>query len=249
MLTICKSGACAGSGVWNSMESGSNPRLSGIAVLGELSHDELLSIERRCRWRRCARGQLVIDHLDSDRDLYFLVAGRVRATVYAQAGRQVTFADIEAGGCFGDLSAIDGRPRSASVVALTDVDLASMSPRLFRTIIQEQPSFAMAMLKHLAGIVRRLDERVVEFSTLGVRNRICAELLRLAKAELESQGAVVISPVPRHADIASRVSTNREAVTRELNQLGRKGILAKQPGRWVIPDIRRLARLVDEPRH
>lgn len=231
------------------MEFDSKPRLSGIGVLTELSREELLSIERRCRWRRCARGQLVIDHLGADRDVYFLVDGTVRATVYAQSGRQITFADIEAGGCFGDLSAIDGRPRSASVVALTDVDLASMSPQLFWAVIQEQPSFAKAMLKHLAGIVRRLDDRVVEFSTLGVRNRIYAELLRLAKAGLASQGSVVISPAPRHADIASCVSTNREAVTRELNQLGREGLLAKLPGRWVIQDVQRLARMVDEHHH
>lgn len=230
------------------MEIDSNPRLSRIEVLSELSRDEILAMERRCRWRRSSRGQLVIDHQGSDRDVYFLVAGTVRATVYSQSGRQITFADIDAGGCFGDLSAIDGRPRSASVVALTDVELAALSPQLFWAAIREQPGFARAMLKHLADIVRRLDDRVVEFSTLGVQNRIHAELLRLAKAGEALQGAAVISPAPRHADIASRVATNREAVTRELNQLGRKGILAKQPGKWVIPDVQRLVRLVHESR-
>ena len=230
------------------MEFDSNPRLSGIDVLRELSREELLSIERRCRWRRCGRGQLVIDHQGSDRDVYFLVEGSVRATVYSQSGRQVTFADIDAGGCFGDLSAIDGRPRSASVVALTEVTLASMPPQLFWEVIVEQPAFATSMLKHLAGIVRRLDDRVVEFSTLGVQNRIHAELLRLANADTARQGAAVISPVPRHADIASRVSTNREAVTRELNHLARKGILARLPGRLVIQDLQRLTQMVDESR-
>jgi CRP-like cAMP-binding protein len=230
------------------MEFAGNSRLSHIDVLRELSRAELVSIERRCRWRRCGRGQLVIDHQGSDRDVYFLVEGTVRATVYSHSGREVTFADIDAGGCFGDLSAIDGRPRSASVVALTDVNLASMPPQLFWEIVIEQPAFATSMLKHLAGIVRRLDDRVVEFSTLGVQNRIHAELLRLAKAGSAHQGAAVISPVPRHADIASRVSTNREAVTRELNHLARKGILARLPGQLVIQDLQRLARMVDESR-
>jgi CRP-like cAMP-binding protein len=230
------------------MEFDSNPRISRIDVLRELSRDELLSIERRCRWRRCDRGQLVIDHQGSDRDVYFLVDGTVRATVYSQSGRQITFADIEAGGCFGDLSAIDGRPRSASVVALTEVNLASMTPQLFWEVIVEQPAFATAMLRHLADIVRRLDDRVVEFSTLGVQNRIHAELLRLAHAESDDKGPAVISPVPRHAEIASRVSTNREAVARELNQLARRGVLAKLPGRLVIPDVQRLARMVSEER-
>lgn len=223
------------------------PRLSGIAVLAGLSDAELLSIEQRCRWRRCGRGQLVIDHQAADRDLFFLVEGSVRATVYSRSGRQVTFADIDSGGCFGDLSAIDGRPRSASVVTLSEVTLASMPAELFWEVIEEQPAFAKAMLKHLAGIVRRLDERIVEFSTLGVRDRIHAELLRLARASSERQGGgVSISPVPRHQDLAARVSTNREAVSRELNQLDRDGILAKMPGKWVIRDVERLARMVGD---
>lgn len=223
------------------------PRLSDIAVLAGLSGAELRSIEQRCRWRRCGPGQLVIDHQGADRDLFFLVDGTVRATVYSRSGRQITFADIGPGGCFGDLSAIDGRPRSASVVTLSEVTLASMPAELFWEVIDEQPAFAKAMLKHLAGIVRRLDERIVEFSTLGVRDRIHAELLRLARASSERQvGVVSISPVPRHQDLAARVSTNREAVARELNQLGRDGIIAKMPGKWVIRDVERLARMVGD---
>ena len=122
-----------------------------------------------------------------------------------------------------------------------------MPAELFWEVIEEQPAFAKAMLKHLAGIVRRLDERIVEFSTLGVRDRIHAELLRLARASSERQGGgVSISPVPRHQDLAARVSTNREAVSRELNQLDRDGILAKMPGKWVIRDVERLARMVGD---
>lgn len=232
-----------------SLQIDDNLRLSRIDVLRELSVDELLWIEQRCRWRRCSRGQLVIDHQASDRDIFFLIEGTVRATVYSRSGRQITFADIDAGGCFGDLSAIDGKPRSASVIALTDVILASMSPDLFWDVIQEQPAFAKAMLTHLASIVRRLDERVVEFSTLSVRDRIHAELLRLADAgSVRQGGAAAISPVPRQQDLASRVSTNREAVSRELNLLDREGILARLPGKWVIRDVERLARLVGEHR-
>ena len=225
------------------------PRLSHIEVLKDLSGQELLSIERRCRTRRYARGQQVIDHQASDRDLYFIIEGTVRVTVYAPSGRQITFADIDAGGCFGDLSAIDGRPRSASVVALCDAHLASMPPRLFWEVVTEQPAFAAAMLKRLADMVRMLDERVVELSTLGVQNRIHAELLRLAHADAARPGVAVISPIPRHADIASRIATNREAVTRELSHLTREGILARQAGRLVIRDIARLAQMIDQHRN
>lgn len=221
-------------------------RLSRIDVLCGLAAAQLASLEQRCGWRRCRRGRLVIDHQGADRDIYFLIDGAVRATVYSPSGRQVTFADIGPGGCFGDLSAIDGRPRSASVVALTDTTLATMSPRLFWDLIEEEPAFAGAMLKRLAGIVRRLDDRVVEFSTLSVGSRIRAELLRLARPARGDGGPGVISPIPRHADIASRVATNREAVTRELALLGRRGVIAREPGRWIIRDPERLLRMVED---
>jgi DNA-binding GntR family transcriptional regulator len=57
-----------------------------------------------------------------------------------------------------------------------------------------------------------------------------------------------LAPLPRHADIASRVSTNREAVARELAELTRKGLLEKRKGSLTIVDVARLAAMVDEVR-
>ena len=74
------------------------------------------------------------------------------------------------------------------------------------------------MLPQLVTKIRALTTRVYEFSTLAVSNRIQAELLRLASLGTKEGKGARIAPAPTHTEIAARVSTHREAVTRELTQ-------------------------------
>ena len=211
---------------------------------------ELRALEQRCRFRHYQRGLAIIDYQENANDVFFIVNGKVRVTIYSTAGREVAFHDLEAGELFGELSAIDGNPRSAAVVALSDCVLASMPASVFWDLLHRQSGVADAMLKRLVANIRRLTGRVFEFSTLAVRNRIHAELLRLArgsgKAVPKGEQSVTITPVPTHSDIASRVSTHREAVTRELNELARNGLIERRGNALVIRDIGELERLVAE---
>src|SRR5439155_23732876 len=110
------------------------------------------------------------------------------------------------------------------------------------------PRIAIATLRHVAADVRRLSERVFEFSTLVVQNRIQAELLRLAGEVGEQHGGAVLSPAPSLSDIADRISTHREAVSRELSRLAGIGLLERQGGNLRITNLARLERLVREAR-
>jgi len=96
--------------------------------------------------------------------------------------------------------------------------------------------------------VRLLSERVIELSTLGVQNRIHAELLRIARQAGQPGNRVRIDPAPKHADIASQVSTYREQVTREFSALARQGLLEKDGTALVLTDVARLERIVAEVR-
>ena len=220
--------------------------LADIQFLKELPRDALASVEARCRWRRYGSGQFVVTQDDDNRDLFMIVSGRVRVTLYSPSGKEVNFRELAERESFGELSAIDGQPRSASVITLTDCTIASMSPDLFWEILNKYPPVAAAALKRLAALVRLLSERVFEFSTMAVRNRIHVELLRLARNAGPVGGKAVICPVPTHAEIASRVSTHREAVTREFNDLSRAGIITRQSGRSIVVDVGRLTELAKE---
>src|SRR5262249_43093541 len=127
-------------------------------------------------------------------------------------GKDVVFVDLKATMMFGEIAAIDRGPRSASIEALEPCLIASLSSDAFEKLMLREPSVAIAALSHMAAEVRRLSERVFEFSTLVVQNRIQAELLRLAGGAGERHGEALLSPAPSLSDIADRISTHREAV-------------------------------------
>jgi CRP-like cAMP-binding protein len=218
--------------------------LSAVSIFSGLSPQDLQTVSQRCRWRRFARDQQIVHAQDETDDVYFIVAGTVRAEVYSTSGRAITFRDLGPGEVFGELSAIDHEPRSANVLALNDVTIASLSAGEFWHLIAEYPAIAEATLRRLTKLVRALSDRVVEFSTLAVRNRIHAELLRLGRDHLTSENSALIVPSPTHVEISARISTHREAVSRELSDLARTGIVERRDGGLFIPDIERLARLL-----
>jgi len=220
--------------------------LRGIALLEGLPGERLEALARACAWRNYAAGQPIISRAAADRDVHLIVSGRVRVTTYSAAGRQVTFRDIAAGELFGEVAAIDGMPRSADVVALESALTASLPAAAFRQLLREEPAVAERVLRRLAGVVRRMSERVIDLSTLGVHQRIHGELLRLAREAGVKQNLARIDPAPRHADLASQVSTYREEVTRELSALARAGIVSREGRALLIRDVHRLETLVEE---
>ncbi|QCO14082.1 Crp/Fnr family transcriptional regulator [Azospirillum brasilense] len=224
-------------------------RLDGITLLSPLSAEERAAVARQCRWRRFHAGEQIIDHQGDSRDVVLVVEGRVRVLSHSPAGREISFDDIEAGGFLGEMAAIDGLPRSASAVALEDgTMIAFLAPRPFQDLVSGHPDLAMAVMRRLCRVVRIATDRVMELSTLGANNRVHAELLRLAKRGQVDGLRAVISPIPVHADIASRVSTARETVARVLNDLARDGLVERRADALVVRDLHRLEALVEDVR-
>jgi CRP-like cAMP-binding protein len=220
--------------------------LIGISIFRSLDKDARASIARYCHtFRYSAHHDIVCNQDDSD-DVYFVISGKVRATLFSRVGKEVAFRDIGAGEMFGDLSAIDGRPRCANVVTLEESVVLNMGSAVFQDVLRGHSEVAFAVLCGLTELVRRLSDRVVEFSTLGVNNRIHGELLRLAKKYPRDGERVEITQPPTHADIANRVSTRREAVTKELSRLSDAGLIERRGKSLVVCDVGRLERMIDD---
>jgi len=228
------------------VSGGTGYALERIGIFRDLDAREIERLTQRVNWRNYKAHQQIIGHQDASTDVYFMVSGTVRVILFSSAGKEVAFRDIQAGECFGEFAAIDGAPRSANVIALTDVMIGTVSAETFRSILQEYPAVSMAMLTYLTKMVRSLSERIFEFSTLAVKNRIHSELLRLAREGERDGKTARISPAPTHADIAARISTHREAVTRELNELTKNGLISRDGRTLIISDLEELERLVHE---
>jgi CRP/FNR family transcriptional regulator, cyclic AMP receptor protein len=217
--------------------------LKRIAIFAGLSDQAIGRIVESCQWQSYDAGHSIVSYQDTSSAILFLLAGKARVVNYSADGKSVVFVDLTPPTLFGEIAAIDHQPRSASVEALDPCTIASLPGRAFEQLMSREPTVATAVLQHLAAEVRRLSDRVFEFSTMVVQNRVQSELIRLAA---RSHGEAVLSPAPSLSDIADRISTHREAVSRELSRLTALGLIRREHGDLRITDIARLSRLVNE---
>jgi CRP-like cAMP-binding protein len=220
--------------------------LDGIGIFAGLSSEARANLKKRCGWRRYEAGEPIVDHLDKSDDVYFITAGNARASLYSVSGKAVTFTDLGPGDMFGEIAAIDGGTRSASIEAKSGCIVAAMPSAVFRDVLRTEPAATEALLHLLASRIRVLTTRVYEFSALAVNNRIQAEVLRLAAMNARNGNSAHIDAAPTHAEIASRVTTHREAVTREFNRLSRLGIIEQHGRALVVKDVARLSEMVHD---
>ncbi len=222
--------------------------LAKVELLAGLSQKELQQVEKACRWRRYSSHQQIIDRDSHSQDVFFVVSGRVRVVNYSYSGRGITLDELPPGSYFGELAALDDRPRSARVVALKETMLAALPQGHFITLLEKHPRIALRVMRHLASVVRDSTDRIMELSTLGANNRVHADLLRQARSNMNGKNKAVIIPIPVHGDIASRASTTRETVARVMNDLARQGILERGKDRLLIGNVKNLQHLVEEVR-
>ena len=223
--------------------------LDDVELFAALDPAERTRIAQRCHWRRFSAGEQILDRHDESRDVCFLVAGRARIVNFSLSGREVSFDDLSAGQFFGELAAIDGEPRSASVVALEPCAIAFAPPAVFQDFVAHHPELARIVFQRLARMVRLATDRIMDLTTLGANNRVHAEILRLGKPTLTDDGTAVVRPIPVHSDIASRVSTTRETVARVFSELARDGVLRRQSDHLLIADYEALEEMVENVRN
>ncbi|MEL6947942.1 MAG: Crp/Fnr family transcriptional regulator [Pseudomonadota bacterium] len=227
-----------------------------IPLLRGLGHEHAEAFAKRCTWRTYEPSELIIDHHESSQDVRFILSGLTRVVVRMAEGREVIFNDCGAGEFFGELAAIDEGVRSANVTAVTRARLCIMPQQVFREVCAVSPEISWRVMNHLVAHIRRLSDRLSEFSFLKAKHRLFAELLRMSRDRPGHAAAGndpetgelqrIISPIPPQADIADRISSRREIVSREMKALERAGILERTKGGIVILDPTRLRAMASE---
>lgn len=192
------------------------------------------------------KGQILIAEGALQQEVFLICDGEVQISRISPQGREIILRSLGPNCLFGELSAIDGQPRSAQVVALVNGRLAAMSGERFVAYLGEIPLAGLWMAQQLAARVRDLTEKAFDLVTLPVAGRVQSELLRMAasvRAEGEAPDSIVIRPAPTHGELAARTGTHREAVSRELGLLAQEGIL-RQSGRTLeilsLPALQKL---------
>lgn len=217
--------------------------LQRFPVLAAANAQALEAFAQECHVRSFEVGQLVLAKDDASNDVMLLLSGQVRVTLYSEAGREIAIKEITEGHIFGDYAAIDGAARSASVVAITPLQVARVKAAAFMTLLEQCPAAAKAQMQTLVAMIRELAERVYELSALKASTRLHHYLVKLAQPVGENRAE--ISPKPTHADISAFISAQRPVVTQELVRLANNGIITQEKDRLLINDFKTLSMLAE----
>jgi CRP/FNR family cyclic AMP-dependent transcriptional regulator len=202
--------------------------LEGIRLLAGLEAETRAALQGKCAWRRYRAGERVFERGSEGREVLFVVEGAVNIVSLSPIGSELSLATAGAGATIGELAAIDGQPRSASVVALEDTLLAALPSEVFVDLLKRNGEIAFRLLQSLAAMVRKVDERILEVSSVRATNRVYAELLRLAESDPAAPDLWAIKPLPPLRDLAGRSGTTRELVASALNRLYPGGVVRRK---------------------
>ena len=191
--------------------------------------------------RRFAAGAVILEEGLSGNFMYWIREGRVKETIASDDGRERIATLLGPGDFFGERSLLDRAPRSATATALEVTTLLALSRRDLFDLLGTSPEFSAALLRALAGRLREVDDEVSAHCFLGVEERTLRVLERLSAPSSSGAEAGWCVPVT-HQQLADRVGSSRESVTRSLRRLLLRGAIEQSGRRY------RLASACPNPR-
>lgn len=173
---------------------------------------------------------------------YGLAAGMIKISTLRQDGREAILAVLEPGNWFGEISLIDGSPRTHDATALSALDLLVVPHQAFGQQMQGA-SFGRAIAALLAARVRGLYGLMEDATLRGLRARVARRLLTLARGDATQSPEPRVSVALPQEALAMMLGVTRQTLSKELNALARERVIALGYGRIELLSLEALQRL------
>ncbi|WP_116365490.1 Crp/Fnr family transcriptional regulator [Parahaliea mediterranea] len=199
------------------------------------------AVVQRMRTRHYGDGEAVYMLGEEGHELYMVASGKIRSSNYTLRGKEIQYAVLQAGDCFGELSLIDGLCRVHSTYAQGPADLLVLHKRDFDELYTTYPEIPVQINKLLSCRLRIAHTTVDEATALSMNDRLARLLGRLAySVGVEDEHGATVLEGFTHQNLARMLGSNREGISRELKKLEEAGLLRRSYGRVEIPDINSL---------
>lgn len=214
-----------------------DPAFSGV------DQSDLEALAAVMSHREYPKGAFIITKNDASTTMYMLISGRVKVSIASPEGKELALSYLEAPSYFGEMGAFESSPRTADVIATTDVEVLSIEARDLAYVFGIRPELAIALVATLSHRLRELIVRLEGMAFHDATHRVMRVLLNVATASYESRGVPVIEGLT-HYEIATLAGTSRETASRVISNLCRDGVVATK-GRKIVVDLFGLRDLVE----
>ncbi len=200
--------------------------LKRVTLFEALNDEELDALSDVALSRVFPKDRVVIMAEDEGDTLFVISRGQVKVSIVSEDGREVILSILAEGDFFGEMSLLDGHPRSANVTTMQETDLLMVRRADFLRLVMNTPQIAIKLLSVLAGRLRKTDRKIEGLALSDVTGRITQTLLQLAEDQgVPSPDGVLIRNRPTHQDLANMSGTTRETVSRVLKRLENQGYI------------------------
>ncbi len=200
--------------------------LRNVPLFEGLDDEELQTIANVTIKRTFTKDSVIILAEEEGESLFIIEDGQVKVSIVSEDGREVILSLLGEGAVFGELSLLDGKPRSANVIATEETSLIMLRRPDFVQILFKMPQIATALLAELATRLRKTDRQIEGLALLDVTSRISETLLQLASEYgKESEKGITLQNRPTHQELANMSGTTRETVSRVLKRLETQGYI------------------------
>ncbi len=209
--------------------------LRAVPLFSDVRAEELTALAGRLRRRSFRRGEVIIHRGDPAGALHIIRSGRVKITLPSEEGDETVLALLGEGACFGEVAALDGGPRSATVTSVEPTETLSLLRDDLLSFARESPDFALALITTLAARLRRADEWLEDAYFQDLDTRMARRLLELADdhGRETPQGIEVELPLTQ-SDLAGMLGATRVSVNRLLGVYQDARLIALGRGTFTI---------------
>ncbi len=212
--------------------------LRKVPLFAGLPEGALATLAARLRRRNLPGGTPVVYKGDPSGALYLIESGRVKVHQATAGGSEVILNILGPGDFFGEMSLLDGQPRSADISTLESSVLLLLEGGALRDLLTDQPAAAWTLLQILSRRVRDANTQAEMMMTRDVPGRVAACLLRLAETQGTPlpNGSLRVDVSLTQSDLAALIGATRERVSRALSAFRESGAVRwdKDAARWII---------------
>lgn len=212
----------------------SSELLKDVPLFAGLDEDDLSRLSLVLTDKHYPKDSVVVSASDPGDALYIIAEGQVKVSLWSDSGKEIILDTLSDGAFFGEMSLVDGEPRSANVTCITDAHILRLARRDFLQLLRQYPSIAINVMTEMCVRLRRADESIGNLALLDVYGRVARFLLELAEEEGEETAeGILVKKMPTQQHIASRIGTSRETVSRALSEFQRRGFI-EQRGKGIL---------------
>ena len=215
-------------------------RLTEIPLLAVLSESEREQLASKLQTRRVLKNQPIFLQGDPGDEMYLVLEGRIKICCESLSGREITLTFLKDGGFFGEMTLLDGEPRSATAVAETKGQLLVLRRADFQAFLLEVPNASLSLLAFLSGRLRKANNKIQDLALLTVRERLAAVLIDITEREgepSEDGPGILLPKAVNHKALSGLLGTSRETVSRMCSDLREQEMISQKGRQLIVLDL------------